>query len=71
MLPIPLANEAKRQGIKLKKGVVAVKTVLSSPPSYEFVSVGNKPSKFKDFLSEIVKNDGEDLDEVVKRALAE
>ena len=70
-LPSPLAQEAQRQGFRASRGLVAVKTLIGSPPSYEFEEVGSNPSQVKAYMVKIAKEDGADLNEAVKAAYAE
>jgi len=67
-LPAKLADEAARQGFHAKQGIVAVKTLISSPPSYKFEHVGSKPEDIKQFMVSLAKEDGADLNSALIRA---
>ena len=68
-LPSRLSKAAKEQKVDLGKGVVAVKTVISSPPSYEFIPVGTKPAEIQAFVQKLAKQDGVELSAAVQKAL--
>jgi len=70
-LPSHLAEEAKRQGFQADRGLIAVKTLIGSPPSYEFDIVGSSPTQVKAFMVKLAKEDGVDLNEAVRAAFAE
>jgi len=64
-LPKLLKEEAKKQNIKLIKGIIAVKTIISSNPQYEFIMLGNKLENFKNLFRKLAKEDGIDLDKAL------
>jgi hypothetical protein len=70
-LPQPLRAAAEAQGTKLGKGLVAVKTIVSSPPSYDFATVGNSPEEIQSFMESLAKEDGVELGTTVQKAFRE
>jgi len=70
-LPQRLAEAAKAKGAKLGKGLIAVKTIIASPPEYDFISIGNKPEDVQAFMEELAKQDGVELGATVQRAFRE
>jgi hypothetical protein len=46
-----------------------VKTVISSPPTYEFIPVGTKPAEINAFMQKLAKQDGIELSAAVQKAL--
>ncbi len=70
-LPSPLAEIAKQQGFSLKDGVVAVKTIVGSPPTYQFERVGVSPKEIKAYQGKLAHADGTDINDALKRAFAE
>ena len=63
-LPIPLKKEAEKQGIEIKEGLMAVKTLAGSPTTYEFIMIGKTQYNLKNFFYELAKDDGIDLNKV-------
>jgi len=70
-LPKFLAEEAKKQEIELADGIVAVKLLIASPPKYEFFSIGKNPANVKKFFHQLARDDGGDLNEIVKKLITE
>jgi len=70
-LPTGLADEAKRQGFKPERGLVAVKTLIGSPPTYAFEYIGSTPAQVKKYMFKLAKADGTDLSEAVKAAFSD
>ena len=70
-LPKGLADEAQRQNFKPGRGLVAVKTLIGSPPTYTFVYVGSSPAEVKKYMVELAKAYETDLNEAVKAAFSE
>lgn len=68
-LPYPLMKEAERQDIEIKEGLIAVKTVVSSPHTYEFTMIGKTSTDLKKFYQDLAKEDGVDLNEVAKNLM--
>ena len=68
-LPIPLEKEAKNQGIEIKKGLIAIKTIVGIPATYEFVMIGKTQNGLKKFYQDLAKEDGVDLNEVAKNLM--
>jgi hypothetical protein len=69
-LPGPLKAEAERQGRHLGSGLVAVKTIVASPPQFEFDEVGSTPDEIKSYYERLARDDGVDLDELAKKTLS-
>lgn len=65
-LPKPLVKEAEKQGIEIEKGLIAVKTITSSPLSYEFEMIGKTPANLRNFFHNLAKEDGIDLNKVAQ-----
>lgn len=71
-LPAGLRETAGKQGIKLSGArIIAVKTHIASPPSYELVDVGTKPAEILGFMETLAKEDGADLGKAVQKAFRE
>ncbi len=70
-LPPRLKKTAEQKGTKLGKGVIAVKTIIGSPPSYEFVPIGSKPAEIQAFMEDLAKLDGVELGATVQKAFRE
>lgn len=68
-LPGPLAEKARGK-VNPKDGLVAVKTILASPPTYEFEVVGSTPEQIKAYYEKLAREDNAELDEVAKRTLS-
>lgn len=68
-LPYPLLKEAERQGIEIKEGLIAVKSIINSPLSYEFVMIGKRPANLRSFFHDLAAEDGIDLNEVAKNLM--
>lgn len=68
-LPYPLQKEAEKQGIEIKKGLIAVKTIAGTPAKYEFVMIGRTSADLKNFYQDLAKEDGVDLNEVAKNLM--
>lgn len=68
-LPYPLMKEAERQGKKIEEGLIAVKTIINSPRTYEFVMIGKTSNDLKNFYRDLAKEDGVDLNEVAKNLM--
>lgn len=69
-LPPPLADEAKAQGFKPDDGLVAVKTLIGSPPSYAFESIEATPKEIKAFIGRLSVEDGVEIDKALKGAFS-
>jgi hypothetical protein len=70
-LPAPLAQEAKKQGVELKPGLLAVRLFIASPPRYEFESIGSSPADVKAYYTRLAAEDGETLDGIASRLSSE
>ena len=68
-LPIPLKKEAQKQGIEIKKGLIAVKAIVSSPLTYEFIMIGKTSTDLKNFFHGLAAEDGIDLNEVAQNIM--
>ena len=68
-LPIPLMKELQKQCIKIKKGLIAVKTIAGIPATYEFIMIGKTSAGLKNFFHGLAKEDGVDLNEVAKNLM--
>jgi len=68
-LPIPLVKESEKQGIEIKKGLIAVKTIINSPLSYDFTMIGKTPTDLKNFFHDLAAVDDIDLNEVAKNLI--
>lgn len=68
-LPIPLIKEAEKQSIEIKKGLIAVKTVVSSPLTYEFTMIGKTSTDLKNFFNDLAAEDGIDLNVVAQNLM--
>lgn len=68
-LPYPLQKEAEKQGIEIKKGLMAVRTVVNSPHSYEFIMIGTTSADLKNFFRDLATEDGVDLNEVAQNIM--
>lgn len=68
-LPNPLVKEAEKQSIEIKKGLIAVKTIVSSPLTYEFIMIGKTPTDLKNFFHDLAAEDGIDLNEVAQNLM--
>ena len=66
-LPAPLASEAKKQGVELPSGLVAVRMFMASPPRYEFEPIGSTPAAVKAYYSRLAVEDGETLDGIASK----
>ena len=66
-----MAQVAKERGVDLGKGIVAVKTIIGSAPTYDFVPIGNSPDDMEAFMQEMGKEDGVDLGATVQKAFRE
>jgi hypothetical protein len=69
-LPGPLAKIAKAQSFEVTKGLVAVRTIVASPPRYEFDEVGSTPAQIKAYYEKLAREDNANLDEVAKQTLS-
>jgi len=65
-LPESLREEAKKQNIEIKKGIIAVETIISSDPQYKFNILGNKLENFRNLFHKLAKEDGIDLNKRLK-----
>ena len=70
-LPTGLKKEAKKKRFKATKKIIAVKTIIGSPPLYEFENVGSTPREIRKYMGTLAKADGEDLSKVVKKAFGD
>lgn len=52
-------------------GIIAVKTIISSPPRYEFETVGKGRGIFANYVNKIAENEGANMADAVERALGE
>jgi len=68
-LPIPLVKEVEKQGLEIKEGLIAVKTIIGSPLSYEFIMIGKTPADLKKFYYDLATEDGIDLNEVAQNLM--
>jgi len=68
-LPKPLKKEAEKQGIEIKKGLIAIKTMIGSSLTREFIMIGKTPADLKKFYHELANEDGIDLNEVAKNLM--
>ncbi len=69
-LPDGLKEIAKKQGFKAE-GLIAVKTLIASPPTYQFEKIGNSVDKIIDYMHNVARNDGVDLDRAINKALGD
>jgi hypothetical protein len=69
-LPGPLAEIAKRQKFDVTEGLVAVRTIVASPPRYEFDAVGSSPEQIKAYYEKLAAEDNANLDEVASQTLS-
>ena len=69
-LPVPLAKIATEQNFHAERGLVAVRTIVSSPPRFEFDTVGSTPEEIKAYYEKLATEDGADLDEVAHSRLS-
>lgn len=65
-LPEFLREEAKKQNIEIKKGIIAVETIISSDIQYKFNMLGNKLENFRNLFHKLAKEDGIDLNKALK-----
>ncbi len=66
-LPYLLAEAAIRQGFIDDGGLIAVKTIIDmGPPTYQFDYVGSTPREINQYMHLLARQDGVDLNEVVK-----
>lgn len=65
-LPELLREEAKKQNVEIKKGIIAVETIISSDPQYKFNILGNKLENFRNLFHKLAKEDGIDLNKRLK-----
>ncbi len=70
-MPSPLAEEAKKQSFDLGAGIIAVKTIIGSPPAYLFETVGSSPGEIKEYIAGLALEDGTAIDEALTRAFNE
>lgn len=70
-LPDRLKQLASEQGTSLGEGLISVKTMVSSPPTYEFEVVGSKPAQIQTYMEKLAKIDGAELGTAVQKALSE
>ncbi len=70
-LPPRLEAVAKKQSVDLGSGLIVVKTLIGSPPSYDFDSVGTSPEDIQDFMTKLAVEDGVDLGKAVQKAFSE
>ena len=68
-LPIPLMKELQKQGIEIKKGLIAVRTIAGTPATYEFIMIGTTSADLKNFFRDLAAEDGIDLNEVAKNIM--
>jgi len=68
-LPKPLIKEAEKQGIVIKKGLIAIKTIINSPISYEFIMIGKTPADLNNFFNNLAAEDGIKLNEVAENLM--
>ena len=68
-LPIPLMKELQKQCIEIKKGLIAVKSISSSPLTYEFTMIGKTSIGLKNFFRDLAAEDGIDLNEVAQNLM--
>ncbi len=68
-LPYPMAKEAEKQGIKIGRGLIAVKTIINSPIRYEFTNIKQGPDGLRQFYFDMAAEDGIDLNEVAKNIM--
>ncbi len=67
-LPQPLAEVAKAQDFGVSEGLIAVKTRIGSPPTYEFEEVGSTSKDIKAYMGKLAHEDGTEIDDALKRA---
>lgn len=65
-LPEFLREEAKKQNIEIKKGIIAVETIIASNPQYEFIMLENKLENFRNLFYQLAKKGGIDLDKALE-----
>ena len=70
-LPGRLTEYAKQQGFHAEKKIIAVKTLAGPSTTYKFENVGSVPQDFIDYMHLLAKQDGFDLNDVIKRAFGE
>ena len=70
-LPPEIRKRADAKGFRPTSRLVAVKTVMGSPPDYEFDNAGSTPAEIKQYYRRLATRDGVDLDELAKRAFSE
>ncbi len=70
-LPLPLAEEARVQGLDTMEGLVAVKTRIGPPLTYDFESVESTPEGIRRYMGRLALEDGTDLNEALRRAFGE
>jgi len=70
-LPDCLAKDARKQGMKLESGIISVKTLIGSPPTYSYEYVGKTPEEVRKYMTRLAKDDGIDLSDAVKKAFSE
>ena len=67
-LPVFLQEEAKKQNIKIKKGLIAVK-FMKFPLSYDFYMIGKNPKNLSKFYNKLAKEDGVNLNKALKNLM--
>jgi hypothetical protein len=72
-MPQTLREIAQKSGKSLTEedGIIAVKTIISSPPRYEFEMVGKGKGIFTNYVNKIAESEGANMAEAVERALGE
>ena len=70
-LPISLVEEAEKQGIEIKKGLIAVKKISVSTHIYEFIMIGKTPTDLKNFFHSLAMEDFIDLNKVAQNLMKE
>lgn len=68
-LSYPLKKEAQKQGIEIKEGLIAVKTIAGTPATYEFIMIGKTSDDLKNFYRDLATEDGVDLNEVAEKLM--
>ena len=66
-LPETYAQAAHDQGVRLDGGLVAVRTIMASPPRYFVEVVGSTPAQIKAYYARLAEEDGETLDDLAKK----
>lgn len=70
-LPERLEAVAREQSVDLGSGLIVVKTLIGSPPSYDFDSVGTSPEEIQALMQKMAEEDGVDLGRAVQQAFSE